>query len=282
MSKKPEPQADTIPTAGILDAADHCVARFAQLYRRQAALAEIELSINQPDELQATLNRITQVATELLPASGGASVLLWNAESEAFYVSASTVPGQPPQMTAKRVRQQEGATRWIVDHREPVIVSDIRHDPFTANRMLPEYGLHAYAGIPLLAQGQAIGVLYALDNHIREYTEDDLSFLDSLASRAALVIEKVRLYEELRTANQKLREESLEKAKVIDELQIALTNIKTLRGLIPICANCKNIRNDEGFWQQVEVYISTHAEVEFSHGICPDCLVELYPRYAKK
>lgn len=256
--------------------------RFAQLYQRQAALAEIELSINQQYELQATLNHITVVVTELLPATGGSSVILWDGEHEEFYVSASTVPGQPPQMTAKRVRRQGGATRWIVENREPVIVSDIRHDPFTANQMLPEYALHAYAGIPLLIDDRAIGVLYALDNHIREYSEDDLNFLHSLANRAALVIEKVRLYEELRAANQKLQQESMEKAQVIDELQVALSSIKTLRGLIPICANCKNIRNDKGFWQQVEVYISTHSEAEFSHGICPECLVKLYPQYTKK
>jgi AmiR/NasT family two-component response regulator len=61
------------------------------------------------------------------------------------------------------------------------------------------------------------------------------------------------------------------------ELQEALTTVKTLSGLLPICANCKKVRNDRGYWQQVETYIQEHSELEFSHGICPDCRKELYP-----
>jgi hypothetical protein len=50
-----------------------------------------------------------------------------------------------------------------------------------------------------------------------------------------------------------------------------------LSGLLPICANCKSIRNDEGYWKQIESYISSHSEATFSHGICPACLHKLYP-----
>ncbi len=61
------------------------------------------------------------------------------------------------------------------------------------------------------------------------------------------------------------------------QLQRALDEIKTLRGIIPICANCKNIRDDKGYWHQIEVYIRDHSEADFSHGICQDCLKILYP-----
>ena len=57
----------------------------------------------------------------------------------------------------------------------------------------------------------------------------------------------------------------------IEKLEEALATIKTLRGLIPICAYCKKIRDDGDYWQQLEVYISEHSDAEFSHGICPDC-----------
>jgi PAS domain S-box-containing protein len=63
------------------------------------------------------------------------------------------------------------------------------------------------------------------------------------------------------------------------ELQVALASLKTLRGLIPICASCKKIRDDHGYWTQVEVYIRDHSEAEFSHSICPDCMKRLYPEY---
>jgi PAS domain S-box-containing protein len=73
-----------------------------------------------------------------------------------------------------------------------------------------------------------------------------------------------------------------EKEKLINELQTAIEQVKTLSGLLPICANCKKIRDDEGYWQQVDVYIRDHTEVEFTHGICPPCLDTLYPKYAKE
>jgi len=60
-----------------------------------------------------------------------------------------------------------------------------------------------------------------------------------------------------------------------NELQEALTKIKTLRGLIPICASCKKIRNDTGYWQQLEEYIVEHSEADFTHGLCPECLEQM-------
>jgi PAS domain S-box-containing protein len=68
-----------------------------------------------------------------------------------------------------------------------------------------------------------------------------------------------------------------EREKIISELQNALSRIKTLSGLLPICASCKKIRNDEGYWEQIELYIRDRSEAEFSHGICPECAIKLYP-----
>jgi len=61
------------------------------------------------------------------------------------------------------------------------------------------------------------------------------------------------------------------------ELSQAFDQIKTLRGIIPICAGCKKIRDDQGYWNQVEVYVRDHTEAKFSHGLCPECLERLYP-----
>lgn len=73
-----------------------------------------------------------------------------------------------------------------------------------------------------------------------------------------------------------------ERDRLIRELQEALASIKVLRGLLPICSHCKKIRDDKGYWKQVEVYIREHSEAEFSHGLCPDCVRKLYPEYADK
>jgi DNA-binding response OmpR family regulator len=66
-------------------------------------------------------------------------------------------------------------------------------------------------------------------------------------------------------------------AAKVEELRLALDQIKTLRGIVPICANCKKIRDDKGYWSQVEVYVRNHTEARFSHGICPECIEKLYP-----
>ena len=70
-----------------------------------------------------------------------------------------------------------------------------------------------------------------------------------------------------------------EKEGLIFELQKALNAVKTLGGLLPICASCKKIRDDKGYWNQIETYIREHSQAEFSHGICPDCIEKLYPEY---
>ena len=90
--------------------------------------------------------------------------------------------------------------------------------------------------------------------------------------------------ENLSIANNLLQNELHERKimeKVLHEewakLDEALANVKTLSGLLPICASCKKIRDDSGYWNQIEVYIHEHSEAEFSHGLCPDCAEKLYP-----
>lgn len=68
-----------------------------------------------------------------------------------------------------------------------------------------------------------------------------------------------------------------ERERLILELQEAVANVKALRGLLPICAYCKKIRDDQGYWNQVELYIRRHTEVQFTHGVCPDCARRIVP-----
>lgn len=86
-----------------------------------------------------------------------------------------------------------------------------------------------------------------------------------------LVFRPICIHIELR------RQAEEEKDSLINELQKALDEVKTLRGFIPICASCKKIRDDKGYWQQIEDYISAHSDAVFSHGICQECVEKLYP-----
>ena len=101
----------------------------------------------------------------------------------------------------------------------------------------------------------------------------DLGYLGLLPAVIEKVLQQHRLAEEKRRAEE-------EKERLIAELRAALEEVKTLSGLLPICASCKKIRNDQGYWTQLELYIAEHSEAEFTHGICPDCMDKLYPQFA--
>ena len=78
------------------------------------------------------------------------------------------------------------------------------------------------------------------------------------------------------------RRKAAEREELIAELQQALSEVKTLSGLLPICSSCKKIRDDKGYWNQIESYITSHSDALFSHGICPECAKNLYPGLMKK
>jgi two-component system OmpR family sensor kinase len=119
-------------------------------------------------------------------------------------------------------------------------------------------------------------------------------------SEAAEHRARKRAEEELREAHRTLEERVKERTAELEaeiarrkkteaalegerrQLAQALEEVRTLRGILPICANCKNIRDDKGYWSQVEKYISDHTEARFSHGICPDCMAKFYPDYLSK
>lgn len=90
---------------------------------------------------------------------------------------------------------------------------------------------------------------------------------------------KVGVFCELFQQKNIIRKQLREIEEKNELLQKRLDEIKQLRGILPICAKCKKIRNDKGFWEKIEVYICEHSDAEFSHGLCPDCAKKLYPEY---
>lgn len=83
--------------------------------------------------------------------------------------------------------------------------------------------------------------------------------------------------EEIRIEIEERRRAHIEKDNLIVELREALAKVKSLSGLLPICASCKRVRDDRGYWNQLESYVREHSTAEFSHGICPECTARLYP-----
>ena len=143
---------------------------------------------------------------------------------------------------------------------EPLIVRDALKDArFVDNAMVirPPH-IRFYAGFPLTtSEGFNLGTLCAIDRRPRRLSDEQMRAMRSLSRQVMALLE-------LRRASAHLAE--------------ALEHIKTLQGLLPICAWCKRIRDDGGYWNQVETYVMARTDAEFTHGICPECLEKVRPK----
>ena len=122
---------------------------------------------------------------------------------------------------------------------------------------------------PLSIGGKAVGVV-GLANKKNGFNENDAKMASGFGELAAIALQNARNLDK-----RDIAEKSNE--KLILELKQALANVKQLSGLLPICAHCKKIRDDKGYWNQIEAYIQEHSEAQFSHGICKECAKKLYP-----
>jgi len=114
-----------------------------------------------------------------------------------------------------------------------------------------------------------ISALNELDDKVKAFSLGGVDYITK-PFQAEEVLARIKTHLTLRRLQKSLEDKNVQLQKALDE-------IKILQGIIPICANCKKIRDDKGFWNQVETYVSKHSEAEFSHGICPTCAKELYP-----
>ena len=136
-------------------------------------------------------------------------------------------------------------------------------------RLKSENGTHDIPVIFITAKDDVVDKMKGFEVGGVDYITKPFHAEDVLA-RVETHLTIRNLQKRLEAKNRKLQEKN-------HQLEEALLNIKTLKGLLPICAHCKNIRDDGGYWQQVEVYIRDHSEAIFSHGICPGCLKKFYP-----
>ena len=143
--------------------------------------------------------------------------------------------------------------------REPFVVRDAKKDRRFASNVLVKGEPHIrfYAGFPLVnSEGLALGTLCVIDRKPRQLSAEQEKAMQVLARQVMILLESRR---------------------VSAHLADALDHVKMLQGLLPICAWCKRVRDDEGYWEQVEAYFHKYTGVDFTHGICPECLAKARP-----
>jgi GAF domain-containing protein len=144
------------------------------------------------------------------------------------------------------------------EKRRRLQVNDARKDPVWADSPTAKAGIFAYLGFPVLwPDGDVFGTICAVDTKENKWGDQSANLLQTIKDAIEAHLALVVVMEDLNKRN--------------EELELALSEVKTLRGYLPICALCKKIRDDKGYWNQVETYISEHTDVLFSHSLCPSC-----------
>lgn len=150
------------------------------------------------------------------------------------------------------------------ERREKVEVTDARKDPEWVDSPTAKAGIYAYLGYPLMwPDGDVFGTLCMIDTDENKWGERYENLILSFKEAVETHLTLIHAIEQLDAKNK--------------ELERALTEVTTLQGLLPICAYCKKIRDDKGYWNQIESYIRARSKAEFSHSICPDCLKANFP-----
>jgi hypothetical protein len=162
----------------------------------------------------------------------------------------------------------------VMSTRERLLVPNALKDPkWDHNPDIP-LGMICYLGYPLLwPDGDIFGTICILD-------KKENYFSDQMTESVRLFKASVESYLALLFESNERKQAERENERLISDLQKALSEVRKLSGFLPICASCKKIRDDQGYWNQIEEYISDHSEAQFSHGICPDCMRKLYPELA--
>jgi len=132
---------------------------------------------------------------------------------------------------------------------------------------------------PIISKDLKLGILSIYSFSLREFRKDEIELCTGIGRQVGIAIENARLYQQAQNNIKALKDAQTEREKIIEKLQKALGEVKTLSGLLPICSHCKKIRDDQGYWNQIEAYIHKHSGTEFSHGICPDCARKFYPEF---
>jgi transcriptional regulator with GAF, ATPase, and Fis domain len=216
-----------------------------------------------PDNIIETWQRVVDFIAQTLVVP---SVMINRLEPPELEVFRSNVGASNPFSSGSRMPMEGVYCEATARLRKKIQVVDARNDKQWRDSPTAKSGVFAYLGYPLLwPDGAVFGTICIVDMKEngwgKRYDHVLLTFKTAVEGHLALAIN----LEELQRKN--------------EELERTLKEVKTLRGLLPICSSCKKIRDDKGYWTKLEKYFEEHSTVEFSHGICPECAKIYYPEF---
>jgi len=239
-----------------------------RLVQESASLAEIGEIISSSLNIEEVYERFAEEARKLIPLDGIAINII-NYKEKAIsipYVSGIGVPGCQPgdilplagSLTGEVARTSSTTVVQTEDRNE-------LQDRFPTLLKAFDTGFRSIMGVPLISGDKVIGAIHFRSIKLNTYSDQNLIRLaENIGSQIAGAVGNAQLFIELK------RTEEAQK-KLIRELEGALSQVKQLKGLLPICSYCRKVRDDKNYWQSVESYITEHSEAVFSHGVCPDC-----------
>ncbi|MGM0568249.1 MAG: GAF domain-containing protein [Elusimicrobiota bacterium] len=219
-------------------------------------------SFDIPEDIKKKWQNVMNIAAEMMNVPAALIMRYKDPEIEVLISSASE--GNPYEPGAAEKLEGSGLyCERVIKTADMLMVPDALSDPEWEDNPDIKLNMISYLGFPLqLPDGSVFGTICVLDSKKNKYSNTYIDFINALRS---IIINDINLLH----MNWILGEKN---ARLEDYLVMA----KALRGLIPICAECKKVRNVQGRWSEIEDYLKKHSEIRFTHGICAECEKKLY------
>lgn len=228
--------------------------------REIKALLEASKTVLESRDFAETAREIFDRACELTGASSGYVALLSEDghENEVLFLEAGGLPCTVDPDLPMPIRGLRAESYRLG---EAVFDNDFMKSEWLEFLPKGHVSMRNVMFSPLVIEGKTEGIM-GLANKDGDFNERDRQMATAFGEFAAIALKNSRTLDELNLS--------------IGELKKTLKEVKTLRGIIPICSHCKKIRDEDGYWREVEAYVRDHSESDFSHGLCEECVRELY------
>jgi GAF domain-containing protein len=265
--------AGTIEHARLGEEARDRAALLADQNRHLSLLHEIARVAASTLELATLYQKLADVLAQII-GGDGCYVTHLDEDSNQVLGGAASGAARDPYPHMQPPPGERTLTESVLKAGRPLPIEDVHNSEYISPKIAAMFPGVSQLGLPLQVGERSLGAVLIAFDQPHSFTDDEIARARQAVDLTALALENARLFQSVRQSQMDWETLSL-------ELQDALDNVKTLRGLLPICSSCKKIRDDSGYWQGVDDYVRDHSEARFTHGMCPECLRELYPWFEK-